>query len=104
MLALAGALYGNTLANDLVEARQLYEAALAREPHDAAAHLNLGIVHQRQGRRAAAEAAYRNALVNDPRQSEAARGLAALLTARGEMAEAAQVLERATAAGDGRRR
>jgi tetratricopeptide (TPR) repeat protein len=78
-------------AGRLDEARRLYEAALAREPRDAAAHLNLGIALQRLGDRAGAVAEYRRAIGSDPRLGEAYGALAALLAARGETAEAARL-------------
>jgi hypothetical protein len=85
----------------LDEARRLYGEALAREPGDAAAHLNLGITLQRQEDRTAAEREYRAAIAADPSMREPYRALAALLAARGETAEAARLWERARA-GPGR--
>jgi hypothetical protein len=79
-------------AGRLDEAIRLYEAALAREPRDGAAHLNLAIALQRQRRDGEAEAHYRQAIASDPALREAYRGLAGLLAARGEMAEAERLL------------
>jgi hypothetical protein len=76
----------------LDEAARLYGQALARAPHDAAVHLNLGIVRQRQGRSAGAEHHYRLAIQIEPRHRDAARALAALLARRGAYDEAATVL------------
>jgi protein O-mannosyl-transferase len=75
------------------EAIRLYGEALAREPGDAAAHLNRGIAFQRQRRLDAAEADYRRALELDPGSEQARRGLAAMLAARGAVAEARRVLD-----------
>ena len=79
-------------ANRNDEAIRLYGEALAREPGDAAAHLNRGIAFQRQRRLDAAETDYRRALELDPSSEQARRGLAAMLAARGAVAEANRVL------------
>ncbi len=79
---------------DLEEATRFYAAALAREPRDAPAHVNLGIALQRLGRPAAAEAQYREAIADDALLGEAYRGLAGLLVARGATEEANDVLGR----------
>ena len=75
----------------LDQAAGWYTEALARAPHDGAAHLNLGITRQRQDRRVEAEEEYRRAIASEPRLAEAYRALAALLAARGEQDEAARL-------------
>ena len=60
-------------AGDPVEAERLYRAALARSPRDAAAHLNLGIALQRQGRGREAVAEYDEAVRLDPSLANAFR-------------------------------
>jgi hypothetical protein len=80
----------------LEEAADRYRAALAREPNDGAAHLNLAITLDRtEPFGAEAEEHYRKALESDPTLREAYRGLAAHLANRGEMAEARRLLAQA---------
>jgi hypothetical protein len=70
-------------AGDLTEAERLYSAALVREPHDAAAHLNLGITLQRQRRLEEAATHYRAALSANPNLPEARRALESLTRSSG---------------------
>ena len=80
----------------LEEAADRYRAALAREPNDGAAHLNLAITLDRtEPFTADAEEHYRKALESDPTLREAYRGLAAHLANRGEMEEARRLLAQA---------
>jgi len=86
---------GNLALRDgrLDEAARLYRAALAREPRDGAAHLNLAItLDRRSGFTAEAEEHYRRAIESTPPLREAYRGLAAHAAARGDMAEARRLL------------
>ena len=83
-------------AGDLEEAARHYREALAREPRDGAAHLNLAITLDRtRAFGPEAEGHYRQAIASDPTLREAYRGLAAHLANRGEMDEARRLLARA---------
>jgi len=62
----------------LDEAAERYTQAIARAPRDVAAHLNLGIVRQRQGRTTDAVRQYELVLQIDPRHEGAARALVTL--------------------------
>ena len=80
----------------LEEAADRYRAALAREPRDAGAHLNLAITLDRmEAFTPEAERHYRQAIESDPRLREAYRGLAAHYANRGDMAEARRLLAQA---------
>jgi hypothetical protein len=80
-------------AKRLDEAEQLYRQALAREPGDGAAHLNLAItLDRRKPFTPDAEEHYRRAIASRPTLREAYRGLAAHYAARGDMAEAQRLL------------
>ena len=86
---------GNLALRDgrLDEAERLYREALAREPGDGAAHLNLAItLDRRKPFTPDAEEHYRRAIANRPTLREAYRGLAAHYAARGDMAEARRLL------------
>src|SRR5580700_6058543 len=84
-----------TLADRARDAREwqlaagLYRTALAYEPADADAHLQLGHALKLQGKRGGAEVAYRHAWVLDPSSAEAARELSAFGWTRQRLAEAA---------------
>ena len=86
---------GNLALRDgrLDEAERLYREALAREPGDGAAHLNLAItLDRRKPFTPDAEEHYRRAIASRPTLREAYRGLAAHYAARGDMAEARRLL------------
>ena len=86
---------GNLALRDgqLDEAERLYRQALAREPGDGAAHLNLAItLDRRKAFTPDAEEHYRRAIASRPTLREAYRGLAAHYAARGDMAEARRLL------------
>jgi tetratricopeptide (TPR) repeat protein len=91
---------GNLALRDgrLGEAAARYREALAREPRDGAAHLNLAITLDRiEPFTAEAERHYRQAMASDPTLGEAYRGLAAHLVHRGEIEEARRLLAQAGA-------
>jgi len=86
---------GNLALRDgrLDEAEQRYRAALAREPRDGAAHLNLAItLDRRRAFTPEAEEHYREAIASRPALREAYRGLAAHFAARGDMGEVRRLL------------
>lgn len=86
---------GNLALRDgrLDEAERLYRQALAREPDDGAAHLNLAITLDRRNPfTPEAEEHYRRAIAVRPALREAYRGLAAHAAARGDLAEAHRLL------------
>ncbi|MBV9926705.1 MAG: tetratricopeptide repeat protein [Acidobacteria bacterium] len=82
-------------AKMIVEARKLYEAALAAQPDDAVVRTKLGLTYFYDSppdpKRAVGE--YRRALQADPRQEMALQSLAAALMETGELDEAARGLE-----------
>ena len=79
------------------EARRVFEQAIADEPNDARAWLDLGLVHEAAAEFVAAERAYRRATEADPRFAEPFNNLGVLLREAGKLAEAATMLERAVA-------
>lgn len=83
--------------DDAAGAKPLFEQALAQNPDDARAALDLGIVDELLGDVPGAEAAYRRALAAKPDLAQAQNNLGVLLRAKGELAEAIQWLERASA-------
>lgn len=64
--------------NDLAAARESYQKALAREPHNRDALLGLAAIDVRSGELEAAESRYMKMLEMDPRDGQAVAGLVAL--------------------------
>ena len=60
-------------------------AAIRRNPKDATAHLNLGILLEKRGNHAEAEAIYREALRVDPKDARLHWDLADVLEKRGDL-------------------
>ena len=83
--------------NDGAGAKQLFEQALAQDPSDARAALDLGIVNELLGDAAGAESAYRQALKAKPDLTQAQTNLGALLREKGQLPEAISLLEKASA-------
>lgn len=83
--------------NDAAGAKAAFEQALAQNPDDARAALDLGIASELLGDTAGAEVAYRRALKSKPDLTQAQNNLGVLLREKGELAEAVQWLERASA-------
>lgn len=81
----------------VTEAQQVFEQAIADDPDDARAWLDLGLTHEARRDEAAAARAYRRAIEIDPRFAEALNNLGVLLREGGNMPEATSVLERAAA-------
>ncbi len=79
------------------EAKRVFEQALADDPNDARAWLDLGLVHEATGAFASAEKAYRRATEIDHNFAEAFNNLGVLLREGGKLAEATTMLERAVA-------
>jgi Flp pilus assembly protein TadD len=79
------------------EAKRVFEQALADDPNDPRAWLDLGLVHEGEGDFVAAEKAYRRATDADPNFAEAFNNLGVLLREGGGLAEATKMLERAVA-------
>ncbi len=67
------------------DAAHAYRRALARDPHLAAAHTNLGHLAWAAGRRGEARERFEQALAIDPDQPEARYNLASVLAAAGEI-------------------
>lgn len=79
------------------EARRLFEQAVADDPDDARAWLDLGLTYERSDEPERAESAYRRSTQSDPRFAEAFNNLGVLLREDGELGEATSALERAAA-------
>lgn len=79
----------------LNEAQHVFEKAIADDPDDARAWLDLGLVYEGREDLRSAERAYRRATEIDPRFAEAFNNLGVLLRERGQIVEATSVLERA---------
>jgi Flp pilus assembly protein TadD len=77
------------------EAQEVFEQAIADDPNDARAWLDLGLTHEAQGKMAAAEAAYQRATEIDDRFAEAFNNLGVLLREAGKLDEARGALQRA---------
>ena len=82
---------------DVSEAKRVFEQALADDPNDPRAWLDLGLVHEATGEFASAEKAYRRATEVDGNFAEAFNNLGVLLREGGKLAEATTMLERAVA-------
>jgi len=85
-------------ANDAAGAKAAFEQALAANPRDARAALDLGIASELLEDLAGAEAAYRKALEIEPAFAEAQNNLGVLLRDRGSLDEAITLLQSAVAA------
>ncbi len=79
------------------EAKRAFEQALADDPTDPRAWLDLGLVHEAKGDFGSAEAAYRRATELDQNFAEAYNNLGVLLRETGKLAEATTALERSVA-------
>jgi Flp pilus assembly protein TadD len=79
----------------VTEAQSVFEQAIADDPEDARAWLDLGLTQEAKGDLASAERAYRRATDIDPRFAEAMNNLGVLLREGGNLQEAISVLERA---------
>jgi Flp pilus assembly protein TadD len=77
------------------EAKRVFQQALADDPDDPRAWLDLGLVHEAGGDFAGAEKAYRRATEADANFAEAFNNLGVLLREGGELTEATKMLERA---------
>jgi len=82
-------------AKDAAGARAAFEQAIAADPSDARAHLDLGIAAELLEDAKAAEQAYRKAVELAPDLAEAHNNLGVLLRDRGELGEAVPLLSRA---------
>lgn len=85
--------------NDAAAAKLLFEQALAQNPDDARAALDLGIASELLDDAGGAEVAYRQALRAQPDFTQAQTNLGALLREKGELTEAVNWLERASQSG-----
>jgi superkiller protein 3 len=81
----------------VAEAGRVFEQALASDPNDPRAWLDLGLVHEATSNFTDAEKAYRRATQSDPNFAEAFNNLGVLLREGGKRAEATAMLERAVA-------
>ncbi len=81
----------------VTEAKAVLEKAVAHDPDDARAWLDLGLAHEEIGDWASAEKAYRRATTLDPNFAEPFNNLGVLLREAGKLAEATAMLERAVA-------
>lgn len=79
------------------EAKRIFEHALAEDPDDPRAWLDLGLAEEATGDWASAEKSYRRATDIDPNFAEAFNNLGVLLREAGKLAEAIATLERAVA-------
>ncbi len=79
------------------EAKRVFQQALADDPNDPRAWLDLGLAHEAAGSWTSAEKAYRRAIENDRNFAEAFNNLGVLLREGGNLAEATTTLERAVA-------
>lgn len=83
---------------DATGAKALFEQAIAANPQDSRALLDLGIASEMLGDLKAAESAYRRALSAKSDLTQAQNNLGVLLRERGELDEAITLLQRAAAA------
>lgn len=81
----------------VAEAKRVFEKAVADDPSDARAWLDLGLSHEAMSDWASAEKAYRRATSLDPNFAEAFNNLGVLLREAGKLTEATAKLERAVA-------
>jgi Flp pilus assembly protein TadD len=81
----------------VAEAKGVFEKALADDPNDARAWLDLGLSQEETSDWALAEKSYRRATGLDPNFAEAFNNLGVLLREAGKLTEATAMLERAVA-------
>jgi Flp pilus assembly protein TadD len=79
------------------QAKRVFEQALANDPNDPRAWLDLGLAHEVAGDFASAEKAYRRSAEVDRNFAEAFNNLGVLLREDGKLPEATTMLERAVA-------
>ncbi len=79
-------------AADYAKAETLFKEVLLANPSVASAHHNLGYVYMQQNKADAAEESYRKAIEVDPNKSDSYIALAALLAAKGKVAEGFDLL------------
>jgi superkiller protein 3 len=79
------------------EAKRVFQQALADDPEDPRAWLDLGLAHEAAGGWTSAGKAYRRAIEIDRNFAEAFNNLGVLLREGGKLAEATTMLERAVA-------
>ena len=79
------------------EAKRVFEQALAADPNDPRAWLDLGLAHEATGDFASAEKAYRRSTEVNRNFAEAFNNLGVLLREGGKLTEATTMLERAVA-------
>lgn len=84
-------------ADGFEEARSLLQAAVAADPSNAAARVDLAKIHRRSGRLPAARAELARALEQDPRSREALQALAEVTADLGDAKRAASLRERVRA-------
>lgn len=84
-----------TKAGDTKGAKAAFEAAVAADPEDAAAHYHLGNLLAATGELEGADASYRAALEKDPMMVDAMRNLGSVLVMRDQADEAARLLGKA---------
>jgi len=77
------------------EAKKVFEQALADDPNDARAWLDVGLAHEATADWTSAERAYRRATAVDPNFAEAFNNLGLVLRESGKLPEATKMLERA---------
>lgn len=92
-LALTVATVGRVAVYDSAVA--MWSDVVAKAPHNARAHFNLGIAQRRNGRDDEAEGAFRQTLDLDPHRHSALVQLGALLSESGRHSEAVEFLARA---------
>jgi tetratricopeptide (TPR) repeat protein len=80
------------------EAVEAYRAVLDLDPEDPAAHIELGIMHERRGETAEAEEHFISALRNDPGNPRTLYSYASLYYSGDDLQTAEEFLERAVAA------
>ena len=81
----------------LGEATRVFEKALADDPNDARAWLDIGLAREAAGKFGSAEKAYRRAIEVDDNFAEAFNNLGVLMRENGKLPEATTMLERAVA-------
>jgi tetratricopeptide (TPR) repeat protein len=86
----------STSSNSLERAAREFNAALAENPKNPGAHAKLGKIAWLQGNVAQSEQEYRRALVLQPDQADALKGMAEIYNRRGQMQRAIEYLLRAS--------
>lgn len=88
-------LQNSTAPDSLQRAEREFKAALAENPHNAGAEAKLGRVDMLREKRLKAKQDYRRALILDPSQIDALKGMAEICTRAGETETALNYLIRA---------